>query len=72
MDMVCERLSLRCIDDRYTWRNSLTIDKEYTVLRYLECKYSGQPMLEIMCDDGNIRTYRTDRFSRRNNDGHVW
>lgn len=46
-----------CTDNSCTWRNSLTVGKQYTVLRLFN------EMVEIKCDDEKIRTYRANRFS---------
>lgn len=54
-----------CRDNSHTWRNVLTIGKEYEALRLYNDPHVGYPMVEIKCDDGEIRTYRANRFDRK-------
>ena len=51
-----------CNDRTHTWRSSLTDGKRYEVLKMFKDKYAGYEMVEIECDDGEIRTYRANRF----------
>ena len=51
-----------CIDNSYTWRVSLTVNKEYKVIRMFSDPHAGYPMVEVECDDKEIRPYRADRF----------
>jgi hypothetical protein len=52
----------RCINNSHTWRDMLTIGKEYKVLNLYDDEYAGYEMLEIVCDDGEVHPYRADRF----------
>jgi hypothetical protein len=52
-----------CIDNSHTWRNVLTLSKRYEVLRLFNDPYAGYEMVEIKCDDGEIRPYRANRFN---------
>ena len=52
-----------CKDDSYTFRNMLTIGKEYEVLKSYNDPYEGYLMFDIECDNGNVRTYRANRFT---------
>jgi hypothetical protein len=56
-------MAVVCKNNSHTWRNVLTVDKEYEVLRSFPDSYTGSPMVEIKCDDGKIRPYRADRFA---------
>ena len=64
---VCETCSGRmiaiCTDNSHTWRNVLTLGKEYFVLKKYDDSHAGYPMIEIVCDDGKIRPYRANRFN---------
>jgi len=51
-----------CKDNNYTWRNVLTIDKEYEILDIHNDEYAGYSMINIICDDGKERIYRANRF----------
>lgn len=51
-----------CKDNSHTWRNVLTIDKTYGVIKYYNDPNAGYPMVEIEYDDGEIRPYRGNRF----------
>lgn len=51
-----------CKDNSHTWRNSITKDKKYEVLRHFNDPHAGYPMIEIKCDDDEVRVYRADRF----------
>jgi len=51
-----------CINNSHTWRNVLTLGKKYEVLRSFPDPHTGYLMVEIMRDDGEIGTYRGDRF----------
>lgn len=51
-----------CTDNTFTWRSSLTIDKEYHILRLYNDQHEGYQMVEIKCDDEVIRPYRANRF----------
>jgi hypothetical protein len=53
----------KCIDNSHTWRNALTIDKEYKIVKLYDDPYAGYPMIEIVCDDGILRPYRANRFN---------
>lgn len=52
-----------CKDNTYPWRSSLTKEKEYKVIRHSDDPYASYPMVEILCDDDEIRVYRANRFS---------
>lgn len=47
-----------CKNNSHTWRNVLTIDKEYDVV----ARSSDKNIIYIQCDDGKERPYRLDRF----------
>lgn len=51
-----------CQDNHHTWRSSLTLHKEYEVLRYFNGPITGEPMIEIKCDDDVVREYIAERF----------
>lgn len=51
-----------CTNNDNTWRNVLTIEKSYEVVRKFDSEYSGEIMVDIICDDGELRTYRGERF----------
>jgi len=51
-----------CKDNSYTWRNVLTVNKEYEVIKEYDDPYAGYSMIEIKCDDEKIRPYRANRF----------
>lgn len=51
-----------CKDNSHTWRNTLTINKIYKVIKCYDDSYAGYQMIEIECDDGEIRPYRGNRF----------
>ena len=51
-----------CTDNSHTWRNVLTISKHYEILELFNDLYAGYPMVKIICDDGELRTYRGNRF----------
>jgi len=55
-------MKAKCIDNSHTWRNVLTINKNYDVIKNFSDKYAGYEMIEIKCDDGKIRPYRANRF----------
>ena len=52
-----------CKDDSYTFRNMLTIGKEYEVLKSYNDSDAGYLMVVVECDNGDIRTYRANRFT---------
>lgn len=52
-----------CKDNSHTWRNVLILDKEYEVIKEYNDPNAGYPMIEVMCEDGEIRPYRKNRFS---------
>jgi hypothetical protein len=54
-----------CIDNSHTWRSVLTLSKQYNVLELFDDSYAGYQMVKIICDDGEMRTYRGDRFKLR-------
>jgi hypothetical protein len=54
-----------CVDNSNTWRNVLTVGKEYEILRTYDDPYAGYPMVEVLCDDGKIRPYQANRFDKR-------
>ena len=51
-----------CKDNTYTFRNRLTVGKEYDVITSFKDPYAGYLMLEIRSDDKEKRVYRADRF----------
>ena len=51
-----------CKDNTYTFRNRLTVGKEYDVITSFKDHYAGYLMLEIESDDKEKRVYRADRF----------
>ena len=51
-----------CIDDFHTWRNSITKGKEYKIIKEFPCSITGEPIVSIICDDGQERDYRKSRF----------
>jgi len=51
-----------CVNNSHTWRNVLTVGKQYGVIKSFDDPHAGYLMIEIICDDGEIRTYRADRF----------
>ena len=57
-----------CKDDSYTFRNRLTIGKEYEVLKSYNDSYAGYLMFDVECDNGDIRTYRANRFTLIDNE----
>lgn len=66
-DTSCEQLYKTmfaiCKDNSYTWRSSLTIGKAYEVVKQYTDEYTGEPGIEIICDDGVLRPYRAERFT---------
>jgi len=52
----------KCIDNSHTWRNVLTLNKHYGVIESFDDPYAGYLMVKIICDDGEIRAYRGNRF----------
>lgn len=56
-------MNAKCIDNSHTWRNVLTINKDYNVIKKYNDPYAGYPIIEIICDDGEIRPYRANRFN---------
>ena len=57
-----------CIDNSHTFRDRLTVDKEYEVINYYNDPHAGYIMIDIKADDGEKRTYRANRFILQNND----
>lgn len=53
-----------CKDNSHTWRNVLTVGNEYSVLMDYVDSY-GVKILNVKCDDGEIRPYRADRFESK-------
>lgn len=51
-----------CKDNSHTWRNKLTIGKEYQVIKQFPDPYAGYQMIEVKCDDDEVRVYRANRF----------
>jgi hypothetical protein len=51
-----------CKDNSYTFRNELTINKEYEVLELYNDPYAGYPMILIINDSGENHPYRANRF----------
>ena len=56
-------MKAKCKDDTHTWRNMLTIDKEYEVIRLFDDPYAGYPMIEIKDNNGELAIYRANRFN---------
>jgi hypothetical protein len=50
-----------CKDNSRTFRNRLTIDKEYQVIEYYT-DFSETKIVKIICDNGEKHAYRSDRF----------
>jgi hypothetical protein len=55
-------MKMICKDNSHTWRNALTVGHEYNAIKQYNDPYAGYPMVEVECDDGEIRSYRADRF----------
>lgn len=55
-------MKAECIDNSHTWRNVLTINKTYDVIKLYNDPYAGYKMISIKCDDEDIRPYRANRF----------
>ena len=47
-----------CNDNSHTWRNVLTLGKEYEVLKVYDDR-----CFDVKCDDGKVRAYRSSRFN---------
>ncbi|AKA44363.1 hypothetical protein PPSC2_26790 (plasmid) [Paenibacillus polymyxa SC2] len=54
-----------CTDNSYTWRNKLTIGKEYEVIRSFPDPHADYSMFEIKCDDSEVSVYRANRFKEQ-------
>ena len=52
----------KCLDNSHTWRCALTINKNYSVIKIYNDPYAGYEMIEVTCDDDEIRRYRANRF----------
>ena len=53
---------MKCIDNSHTWRNVLTLQKEYEIIESFEDPYAGYEMVKVLCNDDKVRTYRANRF----------
>ena len=51
-----------CIDDFHTWWGTITKGKEYKIIKEFTCSITGEPMVSIVCDDGQERDYGKRRF----------
>lgn len=51
-----------CKDDTHTFRNRLTIGKEYEVIKSYNDTHAGYLMVDIKADSGEETTYRANRF----------
>lgn len=50
-----------CKDNSRTWRERLTIGKEYDVLKHYIDNYNTE-IIELNCDNGDHGVYTADRF----------